>query len=161
MNKFTIPAILVITVLVAGIFAFVPIDEASTVHTTLQSSSSATTQTTTLQANIDKQDRLLFFHLMTGTKDLNASSNANILPFKDNAWTGNVTVIVADGFGTCSVNEITSAGGSADGGITVGESQTGPGASPPNGFTGIDRLEAIITPGTDCTIVLLLDETDE
>jgi len=36
MNKFAIPAILVATVMVAGIFAFSPIEEASTVHTTLQ-----------------------------------------------------------------------------------------------------------------------------
>ena len=145
----------------AGIFAFMPIDRASTVHTTLQSSTSATAQTTTLQANIDKQDRLLFFHLMTGTEELNATSNANILPFKQNAWTGNVTIIVADGFGTCSVNEINSADGSADGTITAGATQTGPGASPPQGFTTIDRLEAIISPGTDCTIVLLLDQSIE
>ena len=161
MKKIVIPVILTVTILIAGIFAFMPIDEAATVHTTLQSSTAATDQTTTLQANIDKQDRLLFFHLMTGIKNLNASSNANILPFKQNAWTGNVTIIIADGFGTCSVNEINGAEGSTDGNITPGASQKGVGASPPNGFTGIDRLEAIITPGTDCTIVLLLDETDE
>ena len=38
MNKFAIPSILGIVVLVAGIFAFSPIDEASTVHTTTQGS---------------------------------------------------------------------------------------------------------------------------
>jgi len=35
MNKLTIPAILVATVMVAGIFAFMPIEQASTVHTTI------------------------------------------------------------------------------------------------------------------------------
>ena len=35
MNKLTIPAILVATVMVAGIFAFMPVEQASTVHTTL------------------------------------------------------------------------------------------------------------------------------
>ena len=35
MNKITIPVILTATVLVAGIFAFMPIDEATTVHTTI------------------------------------------------------------------------------------------------------------------------------
>ena len=49
MNKFTIPAILVVTVLVAGIFAFMPVEKASTVHTTLQSATQADTQTTTIQ----------------------------------------------------------------------------------------------------------------
>jgi len=33
MNKLTIPAILVATVMVAGIFAFMPVEQASTVHT--------------------------------------------------------------------------------------------------------------------------------
>ncbi len=42
MNKFTIPAILVVTVLVAGIFAFMPVEKASTVHTTLGSSTQST-----------------------------------------------------------------------------------------------------------------------
>ena len=35
MNKLTIPAILVATVMVAGAFAFMPVQQASTVHTTI------------------------------------------------------------------------------------------------------------------------------
>jgi len=35
MNKLTIPAILVATVMVAGIFAFMPVEKASTVHDTI------------------------------------------------------------------------------------------------------------------------------
>ncbi|GFN40476.1 MAG: hypothetical exported protein [Marine Group I thaumarchaeote] len=35
MNKLTVPAILVATVMVAGIFAFMPVQQASTVHTTI------------------------------------------------------------------------------------------------------------------------------
>jgi len=35
MNKLAIPAILVATVMVAGIFAFMPVQQASTVHTTI------------------------------------------------------------------------------------------------------------------------------
>jgi len=38
MNKLTIPAILVATVMVAGIFAFIPVEQASTVHETIQDS---------------------------------------------------------------------------------------------------------------------------
>ena len=38
MNKFAITTILVATVLVAGIFAFMPVEQASTVHTTIQDS---------------------------------------------------------------------------------------------------------------------------
>ena len=36
MNKITIPAILVATVMVAGAFAFMPVEQATTVHTTIQ-----------------------------------------------------------------------------------------------------------------------------
>ena len=38
MNKIVIPAILVATILITGFFAFMPIDEAITVHTTIQAS---------------------------------------------------------------------------------------------------------------------------
>ena len=37
MHKLTIPTILIATVLVTGIFAFMPIDKATTVHSTIQS----------------------------------------------------------------------------------------------------------------------------
>ena len=40
MNKLVIPAILVATVMVAGIFAFMPVQQASTVHTTIIAKSS-------------------------------------------------------------------------------------------------------------------------
>ena len=36
MNKLTIPTILIATVLITGIFAFMPIEKATTVHTTIQ-----------------------------------------------------------------------------------------------------------------------------
>jgi len=36
MNKLTIPTILVATVMVAGAFAFMPVEQATTVHTTIQ-----------------------------------------------------------------------------------------------------------------------------
>ena len=43
MNKLTIPAILAATVMVAGIFAFMPVEQASTVHTTSTATVSAAT----------------------------------------------------------------------------------------------------------------------
>ncbi len=36
MNKLVIPSILTVTILIAGIFALMPMDKASTVHTTVQ-----------------------------------------------------------------------------------------------------------------------------
>ena len=50
MMKYTIPTFLALTIIVAGIFAFMPIDEARTVHTTIQASTvqiSVTDSTTT------------------------------------------------------------------------------------------------------------------
>jgi len=67
MNKFTIPAILVVTVFVAGIFAFMPVEEASTVHTTLGSS---TQSTNILNAQLNNAKS-------TFQTDLSANATAN------------------------------------------------------------------------------------
>ena len=45
MNKIVIPIILAVTISIAGIFAFMPIDKASTVHTTLATTASVLAQT--------------------------------------------------------------------------------------------------------------------
>jgi len=49
MNKLTIPAILAATVLVAGMFAFMPVQQASTVHLTLGTAADLAT----VDANVD------------------------------------------------------------------------------------------------------------
>jgi len=41
MNKLAIPAILAIIVIIAGIFAFSPVEKAATVHTTIQNTQQA------------------------------------------------------------------------------------------------------------------------
>ena len=46
MNRLTIPSILAATVLVAGIFAFMPIEKASTVHTTIQANTARLSEST-------------------------------------------------------------------------------------------------------------------
>ena len=63
MNKLTIPALLVATVMVAGVFAFAPVEQASTVHTT--STATLSTAQTALIA-----DEMLEIREITGT-DLN------------------------------------------------------------------------------------------
>ena len=139
-----------------------PIDDATTVHTTLQSSTAATAQTITLQGNIDKQDRIISFHFTTGTTALDDANNTNILPFKDNAWVGNATITVTDGSGTCKVKQVTGATGSTDGTESVGATRTGVGTSPPVAFaTDTDRVEAVVDASMDCTIFIFLDQTTE
>ena len=56
MMKYTIPTILTSIVLVAGIFAFMPIDEAITVHTTIQSSTTKIVSSTSASTAADDRD---------------------------------------------------------------------------------------------------------
>lgn len=63
-KKLAIPAILVATVMVAGIFAFAPIENASTVHTEVIASAiglACATETVTLTAGIDNDPITLTF----------------------------------------------------------------------------------------------------
>lgn len=53
MTKYIIPSILTSLILVAGIFAFMPIEEVSTVHTTIQSTSVKIVEIATTAANFD------------------------------------------------------------------------------------------------------------
>ena len=57
MNKVTIPTILAMTILVAGLFALMPIDQAATVHTTI---------TADTQTNADDQERALAVVISAG-----------------------------------------------------------------------------------------------
>jgi len=56
MNKLTIPTILVATVMVAGMFAFMPVQQASTVHTTSAGSSTDLLTLTTTPLNAAATD---------------------------------------------------------------------------------------------------------
>ena len=149
MKSYTIPVILTIVVLVAGIFAFMPVQDASTVHTTLA-------------GNIDKQDRVYSFHFMTGTSPVDAADDANILPFKDAAWQGSANVIVADGSGICAITEVDDATTETDGTDDVGATQTGVGSSQFDAFpSSTDRVAVQVAANMDCTFIVFLDQTTE
>jgi len=53
MIKYAIHSVLTLTVLVAGIFAFMPIEEVSTVHTTIQATSMKIVEVSSTVANFD------------------------------------------------------------------------------------------------------------
>jgi len=89
MNKAVIPTLLIATVMIAGIFAFSPIEEASTVHTTIAT-------------NVDDQNRA-----MTWTIESAAGTDNTIIPATE-IITGTATLSTIDGAGTC---EIRAAGG--------------------------------------------------
>ena len=72
MMKLALPILLASVVMIAGFFAFMPIDEATTVHTTLQSSSAASTQTTTISTNVQNTQ----FNNVNSTYDTDLETNA-------------------------------------------------------------------------------------
>lgn len=63
LNKVLIPAALLATVVIAGIFAFMPVEKASTVHNTLATSTSITTLSSTVTSTADAQNRAISFYV--------------------------------------------------------------------------------------------------
>lgn len=94
MHKILLPSILVMIVLVAGIFAFIPVEKATMVHTTIGT-------------NIDDQNRAITW-IIEDTVSVN-----NIIPSGESI-TGHATLSTIDGAGTC---EIRAAGGGDDSGV--------------------------------------------
>jgi len=84
MKKIVIPAILLATVLVAGMFALMPVEKASTVHTTI---------TADTQANFDDQERLI---IATVGPAGAAITDSVILPDNNVDYSGFVNAVVTD-----------------------------------------------------------------
>ena len=64
MSKLTIPAILVATIMVAGIFAFMPVEQASTVHDSITAAAvglACVTETLTVAGEIDNDEVIFTF----------------------------------------------------------------------------------------------------
>ena len=93
MNKLTIPAILVATVMVAGAFAFMPVQQATTVHTTITNNIATLTIGTTafndVAANAD------FGNLNQNNADVFAAADDNIAADFALVGQGRVTVTQA------------------------------------------------------------------
>jgi len=101
LNKIVIPAILSVIVLIAGIFAFMPIDKAATVHTTIQAN---TDQTQVVQFTIADA-------VGNGVGTIDCSTNTWILE----ALTWDVSGAAFGGDETATI---------AVGGLTVGTATT-------------------------------------
>ena len=80
MNKLTIPSILAATVLIAGIFAFMPVEKASTVHTSLgtmigdvqTTADNIETMTSNIETTItEKASALRILELTDNTQEVN------------------------------------------------------------------------------------------
>ena len=87
MNKLTIPSILAATVLIAGIFAFMPVEKASTVHTGLGTQlTTITNNVATLQADVD----ILKMELDTVKDNTGAPVNRTLTLTDDDMATNNM-----------------------------------------------------------------------
>ena len=82
MNKLVIPSILTATVLIAGIFAFMPADKASTVDNTIIEA---------IQNSVSAQDRILYFTWTTGGN--NFSSELPLVPLVVDGYSGTVNIL--------------------------------------------------------------------
>ncbi len=78
MNKLTIPSILAATVLIAGIFAFMPVEKASTVHTGLEEKMEAVEDT--IKGEINKNRVFLETVNLQGVTDTSKVVVADTTP---------------------------------------------------------------------------------
>lgn len=97
LNKFLIPAALVATVIIAGIFAFMPVEKASTVHGTLATTASQTTNTNTINTNVDAEAdglnrAISFYYNMTHQSSRGGNNMTIILGEAGETFTGYATL---------------------------------------------------------------------
>ena len=79
LNKFLIPAALVATVVIAGIFAFMPVEKASTVHGSLST-------------NIQDVDRAFYFKFNQSIGSAFSSTGIQVLPGSNGLYSGSYTI---------------------------------------------------------------------
>ena len=122
LNKFLIPAALIATVVIAGIFAFMPIEKASTVHGTLATSASQTTTDTNVDAELDALDRAMTFNINTTAFNVDTNPTYPLIPAKTGkALTGHAVLTSVGnqngatlGLHECGLVSINSAGVAQD-----------------------------------------------
>jgi len=168
MNKLVIPTILLTTVMVAGIFAFSPVEQVSTVHTTIIT-------------EIGNQDRTIVYHnVFTGSGPNGAAGDVTtdliaLVLQSENAYAGEVNIVAStdddDGFLDCdatfTVDVDTNNDGASD--LTVSTAAPNDGnaydTDPlPNGvdqiFVNTNALSGDVENICDVTVVLLLTGTE-
>ena len=174
MNKLAIPAILAATVLVAGIFAFMPVEQASTVHisgtittasdadidTILTNTGTILTNTgTTLQANIEDQRRGLYFN----THVTGADIDEILVPLATGEAFSAHVVLSSSGTGACILqtdsNEVLLTG-VANAVITTTLTNSNAGAAAPAAFTDADDIELDTPADTECSVTMVVTQLE-
>ena len=143
MNKLTIPAILVATVMVAGIFAFIPVEQASTVHsTTLGTIQSVTVTDTDLETgdtlSVTCTDTAILLSIAVDVEGSHAAGDAlDINVDFDGAATtyDEITDLVADIYTGAAIDEINLLEEMAD-------TLAGPIVIGPNGIIELEATES-------------------
>lgn len=138
MKKYAIPTILLATVLVAGFFAFTPVYQASTVHTTIGT-------------DIDGQDRGISWIVEGAGATIVIPAKAGI------AISGTVVVSNMAGAGTCNVDDTTGPDGIT---ATAGAGATGVqdiiAGTTANFATG-EGITITVTGSATCNVTLFID----
>ena len=172
MNKLAIPAILAATVLVAGIFAFMPVEQASTVHisgtittasdadidTILTNTGTILTNTgTTLQANIEDQRRGLYFN----THVTGADIDEILVPLATGEAFSAHVVLSSSGSNACNLEtdgDVTLLAGAANAVTTITLTNSNAGSANPAAFTdGID-IELDTPANTECSVTMVITQ---
>jgi len=137
MNKLLIPTILVATVLVAGIFAMLPVENASAVHTTIQANNAQLVRATEVAAN--------FVDIVDGN-DLEIISTA---PFCVVSMVVQITAVTGDAFGYSGV-EIDNVALTRDEGTAVADTTVNdPNATETVTAEWIDNLDQVASNGNN------------
>ena len=144
MNRITIPAILVATVMVAGMFAFMPVEQASTVHTTVQ-------------ANIEDQNRGLYFNTHVTTADIDEI----LVPLATGVAFSAHVVLSSSGSNACNLETgagVTLLAGAANAVTTITLTNSNAGSANPAAFTdGID-IELDSPANTECSVTMVVTQ---
>ena len=141
MNRILIPSILLATVLVAGFFAFAPVEKVSTVHTTIADNIEQKTQTATF------------------TTDAITAQNDKVLIVLDGTETFTGDVVLSSAGGTCLVED---AGGTllvtAADGIVATAALSNAGGGTPSGFLEGEDIQLDTPANTSCYVTFIVDE---
>jgi len=170
LNKFLIPAALVATVVIAGIFAFIPVEKASTVHGTLATATSLTNANTNTNKSATGADKFLFFEKNYTIFDSDSVSGKTIVRL-DSGTTNGIIVIGATANAQTDPTAASIECGATtgeDGTIIAGNATSGSATSIVNGTfsitSGTDILfgpdGASTTIGGVCTLFIQFDVTD-
>lgn len=116
LNKFLIPAALIATIVIAGIFAFMPIEKASTVHGSID---------TNVDAEADNLDRFITFLKNYSLFEVNSNSGVVLVLVDDDATDTTGRIIVGAKRNNNGVNTGVFECGAVDaGGTAVGTNAT-------------------------------------